>query len=218
MDSKIIPAKELKSTIKSLNRFLKNIGRDTKIVIVGVKKEYVVENFTIIVSDLIDSEFSDKIPRNVINFYNKYIIGKGLEKKYRVISPDMEEKIIDWYNHKDIPIREMADCLGVSYKTVYSRIDSLRKQGKIPKERNTNRNNSKPETEIKRETLSDVLHKKQMQESRRNLDSDISSVLDLKGSEFSSIMNDIMDVAESNAEISTRHKEMLIEILHKLIC
>lgn len=74
-----IPAKEFKEAIKALNGLLKEEGEDT-IKMVGVKKVDVIENFTTIILGFIEEDKSDKLPDNVIDFYNEYIVADESEE------------------------------------------------------------------------------------------------------------------------------------------
>lgn len=70
--AKKLPKDEFKSALTALNEVLKESG-DTQIKFVGVKKNEVVENFTKKVIEFIEQEKIEKLPDEVINFYNDHI-------------------------------------------------------------------------------------------------------------------------------------------------
>jgi outer membrane biosynthesis protein TonB len=70
--SKNFTSKDFKAAVKSLNNFLEEEGED-KLKFVGVKKEVVLADFTEAIIGVIEDGDAEKLPEDVIDFYNTYI-------------------------------------------------------------------------------------------------------------------------------------------------
>lgn len=88
---KAIPAKEMKSAIKSLNEYLDEKDED-KVIYVGVSKEQALENFLFAILEVIEKDEADLLPENVVTFYNEHLVNDDDEEKEKKTDKPKDKK------------------------------------------------------------------------------------------------------------------------------
>lgn len=72
--AKSIPGKEFKAAVKALNKVLKADKKEIIKLSGGAKKEDVVISFTEAILEYIEADKVEKLPDEVIDFYNDYVV------------------------------------------------------------------------------------------------------------------------------------------------
>lgn len=132
------------------------------------------------------------LPDDVIEFYNKYCATEDEEEELKNETTSInDDQLINLFNGCKLIVPKIAENMGFPVYKVRSRIKLLQDRGILGKKDSTGKIVTKPKSSKKESSTQE-------------------------GS-LESLLSDIQNTAEAKQEISVHHKEMLIEILHKII-